>query len=130
MNQHVFSPVKSETILNSFLRTRVNQFLADAFPDDPLVRPKVRVYRFLEEAMELAQAMEVSKEDAAKLLDYVFSRPVGEVQQELGGVVFTLVGVANSLDMDFLLEGHRSVDEAYGRIDQIRAKSKTKPRAW
>lgn len=123
-------PIKSEEILSPFLGQRVSQFLKDAFPDDPVVRPKVRVYRFLEEAMELAQAMEVTKEEAAKLLDYVFSRPVGEVRQELGGTVFTLVGVANALDMDIILEGHRSVDEGYSRIEQIRAKSKTKPRAW
>lgn len=80
--------------------------------------------------MELAQAMEVTRWQALKLLWYVFRRPVGEVRQELGGVVFTLVGVANSLNMNIIREGHRSVDEAYGRIEKIRAKSKTKPRAW
>lgn len=115
---------------SNVLQRRVAQFLKDCFTDDPVVRPKVRVYRFLEEAMELAQSMEVSKEDATKLVDYVFGRPVGDVKQELGGVVFTLVGVANSLDMDIIEEGHASVDEAYGRIDKIREKSKTKPRAW
>ncbi|RWB09304.1 MAG: hypothetical protein EOQ39_18950 [Mesorhizobium sp.] len=115
---------------DAVLQHRVSQFLKDCFTDDPVVRPKVRVYRFLEEALELAQAMEVSKEDAAKLVDYVFGRPVGDVKQEMGGVVFTLVGVANALGMNIIQEGHDSVTEAYGRIEKIRAKSKTKPKAW
>ncbi|CCV12895.1 hypothetical protein [Mesorhizobium sp. STM 4661] len=135
MNQHITVPLvfqapPPEQMAADHLQRRVTQFLVDAFPEDPVVRPKVRVYRFLEEAMELAQAMGVTRWQAFKLLWYVFGRPVGDVKQELGGTVFTLVGVANSLGTNIIREGHASVDEAYGRIDKIRAKSKTKPRAW
>ncbi|MES0134542.1 hypothetical protein NKJ88_06200 [Mesorhizobium sp. M0016] len=131
MNQHVTVPlVFNSNAAADVLQRRVSQFLIDCFPEDPDVRGKVRVYRFLEEALELAQAMEVTRWQAFKLLWYVFRRPVGDVTQELGGVVFTLVGVANALGTNIIKEGHASVDEAYGRIEKIRAKSKTKPKAW
>jgi NTP pyrophosphatase (non-canonical NTP hydrolase) len=51
---------------------------------------KHRVLRFLEEAIELAQAVGLEKEKAAKVLDVVYSRPAGTMSQELGGVALTL----------------------------------------
>lgn len=113
--------------MSSVLSQRVDTFLRDAFPGDPNVIPKTRVLRFLEEALELAQAMGIDKEKALEQVDYTYGRPIGEPAQEFGGVVFTLVAVGNALDLDLETEGHASVDEAYGRIDQIREKSKTKP---
>jgi len=112
------------------LYDRIGQFLRDAWPEDITVRPKVRVYRFMEEAMELGQALDVTKEQAQTLLDRVYGNPPGDVKQEVGGVVFTMFATVKSLGMDVLTEGHASVDEAYGRIDKIREKNKTKPRAW
>lgn len=56
---------------------------------------KERAYRFFEEAGELFQAMNMRKEDAYKVVDYVFSRPVGELSQEVGGVMVTLLALAS-----------------------------------
>lgn len=57
-----------------------------------------RAMRFLEEAIELAQAAGISYSDARRLVHYVFGRPKGEPGQELGGVGVTLLALAYSLD--------------------------------
>lgn len=113
--------------MSQYLGKRVRQFLLDAFPDDPVIRPKVRVLRFLEEALELAQSIGITKEKALEQLEYTYARPIGEPRQEFGGTVFTLAAVGLALDMDLDTAGHDAVDEAYGRIEQIREKQKTKP---
>lgn len=57
-----------------------------------------RAGRFLEEAMELAQCF-IPKEKAQRLLDYVYSRPVGNPTQEMGGVGVTLLVLAEVLGL-------------------------------
>jgi len=51
--------------------------------------------RFIEEALELAQASGYSKDRAHALVDYVFTRPQGEINQEVGGVMVTLAALAS-----------------------------------
>ena len=55
-----------------------------------------RAPRFLEEALELGQATGVSREDAIRLVDYVYGRPEGDAFVETGDVLFTLAGLAAS----------------------------------
>ena len=55
-----------------------------------------RGHRFVEEAIELAQANGVTKEDVLRLVDYVYSRPVGELRQEIGAVLITLAALCNA----------------------------------
>lgn len=50
-----------------------------------------RGLRLLEEAIEAFQAAGGDREQAHKLIDYVFDRPPGRLGQELGGVGVTLV---------------------------------------
>lgn len=59
-----------------------------------------RILRFFEEATELAQACGLSSAKAKHIVDYVYSRPVGDVTQEVGGVGVTLLGLCASLDLD------------------------------
>lgn len=58
-----------------------------------------RANRFLEEAFELYQASGMSKEQALRLLDYVYARPVGEPGQEIGGVGISLLALAEALNV-------------------------------
>lgn len=58
-----------------------------------------RASRFLEESFELCQASGLPKEQALKLLDYVYSRPVGEPGQEIGGVGISLLALAEALSV-------------------------------
>lgn len=55
-----------------------------------------RGIRFLEEAIELAQAAGCDLAMCHKLLDFVFSRPVGDLKQELGGAGLTLLCLASA----------------------------------
>lgn len=61
---------------------------------------KERAYRFLEEATELFQSVGMEKTDAYAVVDYVFGRPKGEVSQEIGGTMVTLLALASHLDLD------------------------------
>lgn len=51
-----------------------------------------RIRRFAEEAIELAQAGGMEESAMAGLVRYVYSRPVGETAQEVGGVSIALLG--------------------------------------
>lgn len=62
-------------------------------------RPQ-RGLRLLEEAVELFQVCNGSKEIAHKLVDYVFSRPSGNVLQEIGGVSVTLLALGSAIGVD------------------------------
>jgi len=114
----------------SLLALDTDKFLRDAFPLNRVVDPRVRVYRFLEEAMELAQSLDIEHEQAENLLNYVFARPKGEPKQELGGCVMTLVAVSNALKQDFVSCGFDAIVDARERIPTIREKDKNKPKAW
>jgi len=61
--------------------------------------PHERARRFLEEALELAQAAGLTKEDVDALAGYVFARPAGEAEQEIGGVGLTLLAYAESVSL-------------------------------
>lgn len=50
----------------------------------------IRSLRTLEESIELAQALNVSRELAHKAVDEVYNRPVGDPEQEMGGVLHTM----------------------------------------
>lgn len=86
-----------------------------------------RNYRFLEEVLELVQACGATKEDAIKLVDYVFDRPVGEKANEVGGVMTTLAVLCTahgiSLENSSLTEHQR----CWTIMDEIRAKQASKP---
>ena len=59
------------------------------FGFDHMKNLRVRSLRCAEEAIELAQCLEVDRVQMHKLVDMVYDRPSGEVFQELGGVLLT-----------------------------------------
>lgn len=61
------------------------------------MQPSERVARFMEEAIELAQACGVQPSLIEKLTAHVYAKPVGEPSQEMGGVGITLLALAASL---------------------------------
>jgi hypothetical protein len=75
--------------------TWANEVLGDSATDVP-----ERALRFVEEALELAQAVGVDVETAHKLVDYVFGRPAGEPAQEIAGSMVTLYAAASALGID------------------------------
>ncbi|MBY5846392.1 hypothetical protein GR204_06325 [Rhizobium leguminosarum] len=107
---------------------RVKAWVEACFPASAHTDRDERTHRFLEEALELAQASGCSREDAFSLVDYVFARPEGEPDQETGGVLITLAALSNINGVNMEDAGERELTRNWARIDQIRAKQAAKPR--
>lgn len=111
-------------------QSEVHQWVLSCFGPRVALDAVERNHRFLEESLELVQACGCTAEDAHKLVDYVFGRPVGEKSQESGGVSVTHAALcsAHFLDMDAC--AHKELDRinAPGIIEKIRAKQAAKPK--
>jgi hypothetical protein len=87
-----------------------------------------RNHRFLEEALELVQSAGCTKEEALQLVDYVYSREIGALNQEIGGVMTTLCALANARDIDVQHCAEVELLRCWSNIDRIRAKQAAKPK--
>lgn len=109
-------------------QNQVFTWAKQAFGLDIAYNTKERNYRFMEEAIELVQSNNISKEDVLKLADYVYSRPKGERYQEIGGVFLTLCALCSAYDEDLYINGNLELNRVYEKIDLIREKQKQKPK--
>jgi hypothetical protein len=75
----------------------VDAWMADVFSVKTRTNVSERAFRFLEEALELFQAMGGTQEQADGLAGYVFGRPVGREHQEVGGVMITLAAACSAM---------------------------------
>lgn len=107
---------------------RVDRWLVACFGKQIARDPVERNHRFLEEALELAQSCDCTKEEALQLVDYVYGRDKGEVQQEVGGVMNTLAALCLSRDIDMIEAGHIELDRCWTKVEKIRAKQAAKPK--
>ncbi|WP_315921525.1 hypothetical protein [Mesorhizobium sp. SP-1A] len=116
---------------NTFVtyQKRVGAWLEDCF-GHRIAHDKIeRIDRFMEEAIELAQSLGYSADRAHALVEYVFSRDIGEPNQELGGTIVTLASLSYAHGLSMAEAGETELR----RISQpeikekIRAKQKTKP---
>lgn len=87
-----------------------------------------RNHRFLEEALELVQACGCTASEAHQLVDYTFDRPVGELHQEVGGVMVTLAALCLANDADMHAAGWVELNRIWGKVEAIRAKQAAKPK--
>lgn len=106
---------------------RVKDWMNACFPADATSDVGERLHRFLEEALELAQASGGSREDAIALVDYVFSRPAGQARLEAGGVMVTLAGLCSASGLDMMEAGETELARNWDRIEIIRAKRAGRP---
>ena len=106
---------------------RVEEWLAACFPPAVCSDREERTHRFLEEALELAQANSCSREDAQALVEYVYSRPAGRPELEAGGVMVTLASLCSATSIDMNEAGDRELKRNWERIDAIRRKQVSKP---
>lgn len=89
-----------------------------------------RADRFIEEALELVQSGGYDKERAHALVEYVYGRPQGDINQEVGGVMVTLAAYC----LAFGVNMHTEAERELARINQpeiitkIRAKQASKPK--
>lgn len=107
---------------------RVRPWLIECFGETIAGDREERNHRFLEESLELVQSLGCTQAEAHLLVNYVFGRPVGHPPQEVGGVMVTLAALclANKLDMHAFAECE--LERVWGKVEQIRAKQKAKPK--
>lgn len=105
---------------------RVARWMLDCFGPTIAADTVERNYRFLEEALELVQANGCTAEDAHALVDYVYGRPVGEINQEVGGVMVTLAALCNTIPVNMGEAADTEVIRIWSKIEQIRAKQAAK----
>lgn len=112
----------------SSFQERVSLWVRSCF-GPVIARDRVeRNHRFLEEALELVQSLGCTQSEAHQLVDYVYSRWVGDATQELGGVLVTLAALCSANDFDMIEAGERELARVYTKIEQIRAKQAAKPK--
>jgi hypothetical protein len=117
-------------LISNSLQKRVGRWLVKCFGTGTWVTTKKeRSYRFFEEATELVQANNMTREECHQLVDYTFDRPVGELKQEVGGVRITLSALCETEGVD----ENAAAEAEYKRInkpdiiERIRQKQLTKP---
>lgn len=81
-----------------------------------------RCFRFIEEAIELAQAFGVSKEDVLRHVTRTYARPQGEISQEVGGTLVTLAALCQAANLDLQKCGDAELANNWQRKDAIRDK--------
>ena len=84
----------------SFLQIKVDEWVKATFGDNVRSNIKERALRLAEEVIEFAQSVEVDPEQLKRLVDYVYSRPIGQPDQEIAGSMVTLLAAANAIGVD------------------------------
>lgn len=70
------------------------------FGAEHVSNPRIRGLRMVEEAIELCQALDVPKDKVLMAVETVYSRPVGDAEQEIGGVLMTVAVLCESLGLE------------------------------
>jgi hypothetical protein len=112
----------------SEFQNRVAPWMQECFGAEISSDKVERNHRFIEEALELVQACGCSRADALRLVDYVYGRPVGVPEQEVGGVMVTLAALCLANGMDMHLAGDVELDRVWTKVEAIRAKQASKPK--
>lgn len=106
----------------------VDRWLIACF-GETIARDKTeRNHRFIEEALELVQAGGCTASEAHQLVDYVYNRPVGDMRQEVGGVMNTLAALCLAYDLDMVDCGNWEIVRCWSKVEEIRAKQAAKPK--
>lgn len=108
-------------------QNRVKDWLVACFSKCALFGREERTHRFLEEALELSQACGCLKGEALALVDYVFARPVGDVDQEVGGVMVTLAALSSVHNIELDHAAETELRHNWQRSDVIRSKRDARP---
>jgi hypothetical protein len=108
---------------------RVQPWMMECFGPEISGDKVERNYRFLEEALELVQACGCSQQEAVRMVEYVYGRDQGDINQEVGGVMVTLAALCLASGFDMHVEAERELARVWTKVDQIRAKQAGKPKS-
>jgi hypothetical protein len=120
-------PWVPETVQAAF-QNRVAPWMDACFGPEISADKLERNDRFIEEALELVQASGYPKERALALVDYVYGREQGEINQEVGGVMVTLAAHCLAHGVDMHDAGETELARIWTKVDVIRAKQAAKPK--
>lgn len=109
-------------------QTGVSEWMGQCFLPSLYSNMTERGDRLLEEVLELLQAHGYDQGRVATLANYVFSRPVGEPAQEVGGVMVTLAGYCWVAGLDMHAAGEAELQRIKQPevMDKIRRKQEAK----
>lgn len=91
------------------LQAAVGRWMHECFLPELYGNITERGDRFLEEVLELLQAHGYDRTRVPTLTEYVYSRPVGDPRQEVGGVMITLAGYCYIAGINMQAEGVREL---------------------
>lgn len=95
---------------------------------DLAYRPEYRGARLVEEALEMAQAVGLSRDSCHELVDYVYEKEPGDPLQEMGGVLLTALALAERLGYDVEDAATMEFARCLRMDDAAKAKMRDKPR--
>ena len=87
---------------------------------------RYQAFRFIEEALELVQAMGLTRDDVERAVNWVFDRPRGDVHIEIGDVRLSIdilaqsQGISSDNDYDGCLDRISKLDPAAARAKDVR----------
>lgn len=110
------------------LQLNVHHWMLACFGEELARNTTERVRRFIEESLELAQALNFTAEEAHFLVDYVFARPRDAAVQEVGGAMLTLAALCSAIGIDMNAAAEAELQRAWSKIEEIRVKQRAKPR--
>ena len=108
---------------------RVLPWMLECFGPTISLDRQERNHRFIEEALELVQACGCTQSEAHQLVDYVYGRDQGDINQEIGGVMVTLAALCIANGFDMHAAGETELARIWTKIEKIRAKHAGKPKA-
>lgn len=107
---------------------RVGEWMRACFGPEISADRQERNHRFIEEALELVQACGCTASEAHQLVDYVYGRDQGDINQEVGGVMVTLAALCLAHGFDMHSAGETELARVWTKIDKMRAKQAAKPK--
>lgn len=110
------------------LQYRVNDWMEHVFPPEIINDVDERGQRFIEEAIELVQSTGMTAQQLHNAVDYVFGRCIGEVHQEVGGVMISLSALCNVVQVDMNDCAETELRRIWNKADQIKERHKSKPK--
>lgn len=109
------------------LQDRIGHWLESCLGHEVWEDEDERAGSFIEEALELIQALGIPAAAAHRAVDYVYGREIGEVPQEVAGAFLTLANLATTHHLDMTQLAEAELDRVWRKIDKVRAKQAAKP---
>ncbi|MFM0165704.1 hypothetical protein PQR39_35410 [Paraburkholderia sediminicola] len=116
------------TLAGEPFQFRVQPWMLACFGAEISADREERNHRFYEEATEAVQANGMTCSEAHQLVDYTYGRPIGELHQEIGGVMVTLAALCLASGVGMHEAAETELARVWTKVEQIRAKQAAKPK--